>query len=417
MIEILQPVLDNNISNKIIYPVRIDRKLYEFYIHYDVPYTLDLNMNIDCIVVMLTSIAICNKWKIVSKLSIDEKLYNNLMQLPNTYKKYHSKHTSLLSMVKYEELNLVLEMPKCNRSSSKKELRREIRNKNESGTPRLNPEGKGYVGLRAKITSLSMGVDSLHTILFNKHALSHLIYINNMDLSNTIPHFNKLLQKVSNKYDKKLIIANSNFKQMTMSLKLNNSISMPGTNYAVFTSDAILLASSYPLGLKKMYFSGFGSKNFPCLMGQHSEINKYFNSSEFVCIANEVERVRKINFIVKNDEEIIKHIRVCNDPTTTKCANCSKCRKCITTIMYFYILGYYDILKDSFLLPSKEKIKNHLVPYEESKLSSVYFNKIFEEYVKLYNANQCNSLNNIIENYSGDFINDNYFLRNVLPRC
>jgi len=248
-----------------------------------------------------------------------------------------------------------------------------------------------------------MGVDSLHTILFNKDVLTHLIYINNMDLSNTIPHFNKLLQKVSKKYDKKLIIANSNFKQMTMSLKLKNNISMPGINYAVFTSDAILLASCYPLGLKKMYFSGFGSKKFPCLMGQHSEINKYFNSSEFVCI--------------NNDKEIIKYIRVCNDPATTKYANCSKCRKCITTIMYFYMLGYYDVLKNSFLLPRKEKIKNYLVPREETKLSSIYFNKIFEEYVKLYNANQCNSLNNIIENYSGDFINDNYFLRNVLPRC
>ena len=108
MIEILEPYLDLTDLNKIIYPIIIQNIKYNFYIHYDVSEELDLNLDIDCIVAMLCSIAICNNWKIKSDLPIDEKLYKNLKELPHTYKKYHSKHTSLMSMIKYEEINLIL---------------------------------------------------------------------------------------------------------------------------------------------------------------------------------------------------------------------------------------------------------------------------------------------------------------------
>ena len=240
-------------------------------------------------------------------------MYENLLQLPQTYKKYHAKHTSLLSMVAYDELALVLDMPTCDRRGCKS-------------------------GLQAHVTPISMGVDSLDTILSNKNTLTHLIYVNKMDLSSSIKHFQDNVTFVANKYNKPLIVANSNFKEITMSLKLNNGNSMPGTNYAVFTNDAIILASCYPLGISKMYFSGH--VNIPCIMGQHPEINKYFYSNEFSSVNNNKERIRKINFIINQDEELIQYIRVCNDRNSSRSLNCSKCRKCIITMLYFYLLGY-----------------------------------------------------------------------------
>ena len=388
MIEILKPFLDSNVLNKIIYPVYIYNNLYNFYIKYNISEKLDLNLNIDAIVIMLSSIAICNKWKIKSECSIDEKLYNNLLQLPNTYKKYHSKHTSLLGMLTYEEINLILDIPICNRSNTN-------------------------YGLHCNITPISMGVDSLHTILLNKNDLTHLIYINNLDRSIFIEDFKKNMKKFSDKYNKNLIIADSNFKQLIFSLKLNNNISMHGTNYAVFTSDAIQLASSYPLGINSIYLSGCGYKNIPCIMGQHNEINKYFISNEYNIIDNEETRIKKINYIINNDNQLIKYLRVCNDNTSGFYINCSNCLKCNLTIFYFFMLGYYDELNDIFILPKKDEIINNLKIFHKNTnkdLSTKYDDLIYEQYLNLYLNNNEQPINNIIDNYYGEFIGENYIL-------
>ena len=389
MIEILKPFLDSNVLNKIIYPVYIDNNLHNFYIKYNISEKLDLNLNIDAIVIMLSSIAICNKWKIKSECSIDEKLYNNLLLLPNTYKKYHSKHIGLLSMIKYDEINLILDIPTCNRNNTN-------------------------YGLNCNITPISMGVDSLHTILLNKNDLTHLIYINNLDNSNFIEDFKKNIKIVSDKYNKNLIIADSNFKKLTISLKLNNSnISMPGTNYAVFTSDAIQLASSYPLGINTIYLSGFGFKNIPCIMGQHYEINKYFISNEYNIIDNHETRIKKINYIVNNDKQIIKYLHVCNDNTLESLNNCSNCLKCNLTIFYFYMLGYCDELNEIFILPKKDEIIHNLKIFHKNPIKNLYtkYNDlIYEQYLNLYLNNNEQPINNIINNYYGEFIEEKYVL-------
>ena len=388
MIEILQPYFDTTITNKIIYPVKINGNLYDFYMHYENENDkkMDLNLNIDGIVVMLSSIAICNKWKITSTLPIDEKLYNNLLKLPNTYKKYHSKHTSLLSMVSYDEIELILDLPTFNRENTIEK------------------------GLQCNITPISMGIDSLHTILSNLQEITHTIYINYMDVSTTVDNFHEVINYFSEKYNKSLIIANSNFKEL---LLLSN---LPGTNYGVFMSDAILLASCYPLGLKKLYFSGFGNSNLPCLMSQHSDINKYFNSNEFTTCNNEIERIKKINYIVNNDVEMIKFLYVCNTyilNNTTNIVNCSKCRKCIITLLYFHMLGYIHLLNDTFVLPTEEELKhlmNTIHIGTNKALGTIYYDKIYEEYLKLYKNNNEEPLCEIIDNYCGKFVGEDYHL-------
>lgn len=393
MIEVLQPYLDNNILNKIIYPVKIDNNLYEFDIHYkNIPYKLDLNTNIDAIVIILTSIAICNKWKIVSKLPIDKKLYDNLLQIPTVYKKYHSKHTYLLGMLKYDEINLILDIPICDRSNI-------INN-----------------GLNCNITTLSLGVDSLHTILLNKDNLTHLMYVNYLDWSTCLNNIYDSIELISNKFNKELIIVDSNIKYTLMDMKLKDDVTMPGTDYAVFETDAIILALSYPLGLNTIYFSGFGNKNFPCMMGENSELIKYFNSNEFNNIGNYTERIKKINYIFKNDIEIIKYIRVCNERFRDfPYKNCSKCNKCLVTILYSYMLGYYDELKDVFLLQDKDYIENLLEIYHTNpnkSLSTKYFHKIYEQFYNLYIKNNKKPLKYIIDDFYGEFIDEDYILYN-----
>jgi hypothetical protein len=148
-------------------------------------------------------------------------------------------------------------------------------------------------------------------------------------------------------------------------------------------------------------------------MGQHSDINKYFNSNEFTTCNNETERIKKIDFIVKTDEEIIKHMRVCNEWTDAKCDNCSKCSKCIRTMLYFYMLGYYDKITNAFLILDETIMKDKLITIHKvnnPRLSTVYFNKIYEEWLNLYMRNNMQSLNGIINDYVGDFTNEDYHL-------
>ena len=107
-------------------------------------------------------------------------------------------------------------------------------------------------------------------------------------------------------------------------------------------------------------------------------------------------------------------MRVCNN-NSYKYSNCSKCRKCIITMLYFTLLGHFDKLKDTFLLPDKDGLDYLLLNYhidkqENSNLSTLYYNKIYEGFLKLYISNNCNPLTNIIENYTGDFENEDYIL-------
>ncbi len=371
MIEILEPVLN---SNHITYPVKINGQLHNFEIKYN-NFDGPLNTNIDGLVIMLTPIAICNKWPIYSKLPIDSKLYNNLLNVPDTYKKYHHKHTYLLSHITKEELSLTLDLPTCDRTD----------NQNQN---------------QVNITPISMGIDSLHTIMTNKEQLTHLIYIVHLDFSDKIKNFQNNMEELANKYNKKLIIAESNFKQVCGSLKI------PGTNYGVFLGDPILVASCYPLNIHTLYFSGFGG-NIPCIMGQHSEVNMYFNSNEFNSIQNETLRIKKIKYIVENDVELLKKLRVCNDVVinNNNIYNCSKCGKCTRTLAYLYMLGYYDKavtfkrIEGDFI----EYYMNNIYNQPDKTLATTYYDMIFLNLVNLYNEH---GSMNCINDYELKFIND-----------
>lgn len=392
MIEILNPIVN---QNTISYPVIIDGISYIFKISYtNIQLDTPLNTNIDGIVVLLTSIAMCNNWPIKSTLEIDQCLYDNLLKLPEIYKKYHEKHTALLSMIMKEKINLVLDLPTCQRTRSTKDN-----------------------GLNANISPLSMGIDSLHTLVSQKDNLTHLIYINDLDLSNKLIKFNQLIRNVSSSYNKPLIIANSNIKKILGNLKIKDTmISLPGTNYGVFTGDAIMLANCYPLGINTMYFSGFGG-NIPCLMGQHTDLNQYYKSNEFYNVQNETMRIKKIKYIIENNPSLLNVLRVCNEYTLnthSKILNCTKCGKCTRTLLYLYMLGHYDkavtFIKPVFINPNDNYLNYYIRTFfnaPNKTLATTYYDKILTQILKIYTENN-NSIWDVLQNYNGTFNGDEY---------
>lgn len=379
MIEIFKPKLFNNIIN---YPVKINNESYNFNIYYT-NYNGKLNNNIDGIVIMMISIAICNKWKIKSEFPIDSLLYDNLLNIVDVYKKYSTKH-----FMNKDELELILDMPKIDRIKNNTNI---------------------------KITPISLGVDSLHTILSNINDLTHLIHIINLDASSSIKNFNKNIITFCNKYNKKLIFAHSNFKEIFSKLNIL------GTNYGVFTLDIILTASLYALSPECIYFSGFG-KDIPCIMAQLNEINKYFKSNEFDSICNDILRIKKIKYILEKEPDINYFLRVCNDTKSdykiTKIIdngniyysgvfNCGKCGKCTRTYTYLYMLNLCDKIK------TFEKFDGNYIDYyltniynkPDKILATKYYDMIFMNILKIYNDNN-NNLDNI-NKYDLIFENEN----------
>src|SRR3990167_9983656 len=105
-------------TNQINYPVTILDQDYVFYVRNVGPsnksfgqHPVIFNDNIDGIVTLMSLLAISNKLTITSKYPIDSVLYQNLLCLPETYKKYHSQHTELLKHITVDEMILVLNLP------------------------------------------------------------------------------------------------------------------------------------------------------------------------------------------------------------------------------------------------------------------------------------------------------------------
>lgn len=378
MIEIYEPKIINNL---ITYPVKINNIIYKFKILYT-NFSGKLNTNIDGIVVMMLSIAICNKWKIKSNLPIDSLLYDNLLNIVDIYKKYHHKHTYLLNHISNDDLELILDMPRITRI------------KNTTGI---------------KIAPFSLGVDSTYTLLFNLNDITHLINVTNLDYSYSIKNFNNNLNEFSNKYKKKLIIAESNFKE------LFNKLNIPGTNYGIFTADLILTTSLYAISPEIIYYNGAGN-DIPCLVS-NLEINKYIYGNEFSSICTDTLRVKKIKYILEKDSDIFYLLRVCNyiiidtniknynNIYYTGIFNCGKCGKCTRTYAYLYMLKYSDKIKtfeqfnDNYL----DYYMNNIYNKPDKCLATKYYDMIFNNIYKIYKQN--NNLDDI-NDYELIFKND-----------
>jgi len=368
MIEILEPY---NGENFIRYPVIINEKKHIFEIKYN---TEILNNDIDGIVAMLAPIAICNRWRITSKLPIDKLLYDNLLNIPFVYRKFYNQNANQLGNLQKERISLKLDLPKIVRDSS----------------------------YRKNITPISLGVDSMHTIDVNKKDLTHLIYINHFDTSTNIKIFPQLVELIALKYKKELIIAESNF------LSVLNSLKLPGTNFHIFLSDAILFASCYPLGIKNLYFSGFGG-DIPCLISQNSEVTQFFNSNVTKIVQNQTLRIKKLKYLAENTLAMTT-LRVCNEDYISKnkgILNCSKCKKCSRTLVYLYMLGRindattFEKVDDNYL---EYYLENHFQSKEYPRtVASTYYDKIFLNILKLYKEN--GNLNDL-DNYDFIFIGE-----------
>ncbi len=369
MIEILEPIKDNN---KLTYPIIINNKLYNFDIEYDSS-EISLNSDIDGIVCLMVSLAICNKWTITSKLPIDSKLYDNLQNIVNLYKKYHHKHTYLLSHITKDELNLVLDLPIVQRD------------KCNSGI---------------KTSSFSMGIDSVHTIL--KHSeITHIVYIEDLDIAYHVKNFKKILVEFANKYNKTLINVKTNFKKIFACIR-----DIPGTNYAVFLNDPMIFALIYPLQVEAHYFNGMGGE-IPCIMGQNSVLDKSMEGNNLDIYIDLTPRICKLKYILEKDITLLNKLRYCNEflkKNNGIIINCMNCGKCLRTLLYFYMLGYYDKLVN---LPeiNGDFLTYYLNTYYNNPntlLAYTYYEKIFTKVLEIYKNGDIDN----IYNYKFSF-NDN----------
>lgn len=350
MIKILEPIIKNN---QIEYKISINNVTYNFFVKY-FNYKGEINKNIDGIVVMLIPIAICNNLSIHSKFPIDKSLYNNLYKIPLLYQKYYEKHPCLLGkIIKKEDIILKLDLPV---------IERVVINNNNG------------------ISTLSLGIDSTYNLFKNNEFITHLLYVNTLDFSNSIPKLHNSLKYISRKYKKQLIIAESNVKEVVLKMNLN------GTNYGVFTSHGILMMHFYPLNMKNIYFNG--TSYTPFLNGESVELTNCFFSNEYNISIPNLLRIDKLKYILEYDDDILNYLRVCNNTYDGKNINCSKCVKCKRTILFLYILGYYD------------KIKTFEKPKDVTDYIDFYISNMSEEKNMTESSKYINSLIiNIIDNY------------------
>ena len=370
MIRIARPIVQ---QSAIEYPVSIGDRQYRFKVEVENA-TRPLNTNIDGIVCMLVPIAILNNMEIVSDEPIDVDLYDNLMQLPAIYKKYHCRHT-LMSHIRVDDIALRLHVPRCARAKA-------------SGP---------------SVTSLSLGVDSIYTVLKRSADVDTTVHIRGFD--GPMESFAETnLEYASTVLKKPIQYIKTNIKRLMGKLPLK------GTNYGVFTGDGIFVAAVYPLCPRTIIFNGFGCDNsdsFPCLSGQHPEINQYFKSGEFASENVDTARAKKIKHIVENTP-LLNVLKVCTrmyEPVMMTrvtdgygtyyeaVVNCSECGKCEKTLLYIWMLGLYKsaitfhLGKPDFLSHFENKYVRNPEYKRTRLLSSSFYDMIVDQVIALYKKN------------------------------
>ena len=227
------------------------------------------------------------------------------------------------------------------------------------------------------VISFTFGVDSTYNLCQNYDQITHAVYIREMDHSSKIENFESNLIDFVTSMKIQPIVLETNFKY-----EFQHSIKLTGTNFAVFTSDAMVLATVYPLGIGLIYFNGFGinhpTERFPCLMGQHYDLVKYYHSNEFQGQYVDCYRIDKLKYIWENCPELIPKLRFCGELTKNH-LNCYKCGKCMKTVAYMKMLGI-DVPGTDHITP--EIASNLPIKTLSGKYFAETYKKIYEEYIK-----------------------------------
>jgi len=197
---------------------------------------------------------------------------------------------------------------------------------------------------------------------------------------------------------------------------LMGKLPLKGTNYGVFTGDGVFVAAVYPLFPRNIIFNGFGCENnFPCLSGQHPEINQYFKSGEFTSVNVDTARIKKIKYLLENKSQLLNVLKVCNNMLAPKkktritdsdgsyyeaLVNCSECGKCEKTLLYIWMLGFYKNAitfsrgKSDFLSHFENKYVHDLEYKKKRLMASRFYDLIVDQVIALYKKNRGN-LHNI----------------------
>ena len=352
-------------GTRIEYPVTINGKDYLFYIQCkDWPTALDAS--IDGLVTNLSHVAICNDLEITSAGPIDELLYQNLMKLPEVYKQHHYARSYVTGHTPVDQIRLRLTLPTCKRTA------------NTTGIA---------------ITPLSMGLDSLYTILKRKDEITHLMYIKGMDPGQIPTAVEKNMEFVANYTGKKLLIVESNFRNELQGTKLIASGIM-------YTGDSMLFALAYPFCPEKVVFNGVGDALYtPAIHPQHPDLNHYYFSNQLTSSDLDIDKIFKIKYLLEEHPIILEISRVCSDtvklPTILPTVyngntylrgtfNCGECSKCCRIFAMIQMLD-----KDHPLLHTTDYITKYLNKHYDYRkkpysTSVIYMTKVFDAIYAIY---------------------------------
>jgi len=309
-------------GNKVEYPVTINDVDVVFFIKC-ANWPAPLNPCIDGLVLNLCHMAICNSLEIVSKEPIDELLYKNLMKLPDEYKRHHAARKYLTGTTPVDKITLKLSVPTCKRT----------------------PNTSGIV-----VTPLSMGIDSLYNIIKRKNEITHLMYVKNMDPGYIPTEVETNMEFVSKYFGKKLLIIESNFRNVLIGSKLIASGIM-------YTGDSMLFALAYPFCPEKVLFNGVGNDmtpvDVPILHPQHPHLSRHYISNQITTAHIDLLKVKKIKYLLDHEPILMNLARVCSNrhvPTDvvknkhngleylSGAFNCGQCGKCCGIFAYLYML-------------------------------------------------------------------------------
>ncbi len=198
---------------------------------------------------------------------------------------------------------------------------------------------------RKSLCSFTGGVDSFFTLIENNNSIGGLMYVQNFDVFDSqnklLDSVLKMVRSVSQKYNKQVIICNSNIRK-----EFPRRFS-PYFGWGKYLHGPALMCLAYPLSptYKHYFIPGTGKSSISMQWGSSHHIDHH-NSSSFFYISHsgDHDRYDKLKIMLGKDTFPLEHLKVCYK-NKNQAYNCSKCEKCYRTIICIYLLGYKDKMK------------------------------------------------------------------------
>jgi hypothetical protein len=298
MIRILKPNVENNC---ITYNYQYNNKNYSFtnkFLSNEI-----INTGIEGIISIFVPHCILTGVNIVSEIAVDKTFINNLQNLVPIFRKWHNNNN----------LKLNINVPIKDNSQ--------------------------IINNKKTISTFTMGVDSFYTLYSNINNLDAILFIIGFDIKlhqkNLLDETIKNLKSVAKKYNKKLILCETDLKN-----KINHG---KGFGWGHYWFGPALFNIIYSLNdFQELLVPSSHLFNDNYIWGSQYILDKHYSSS-FLNIIHDgnLTRIQKIKFILDYDLDCLNYLRVCWENIDGK-YNCTKCEKCFRTLYPIELYGFKD---------------------------------------------------------------------------